>query len=72
VTGQQETIALRVESIEEHELRAREVVREVLPVLRGQALRERTREANAEALRDLDRAITRCEAVLFRKAGGRR
>jgi len=43
-------------------------VREVLPVLRGQALRERAREANGKALRDLDRAIDRCEAALYRWA----
>lgn len=70
MTGQVETaaLALRVEPIEDHEVRAREVVREVLPVLRGQALRERAREANGKALRDLEKAIDRCEAALYRKA----
>ena len=46
---------------------AREVVRDILPVLRGQRMRElaRSSEPGARAaIRDLDQAIGRCEAAV--------
>ncbi len=59
-----DTVALRVETEPERELRAAEVVREVLPVLRGVLLREQGHAAREQ----LRKSIERCEGVLFRRA----
>jgi hypothetical protein len=59
-----ETIVLRVESEPERELRAVEVLKEVVPVLRGILMRE-DRDASRAELRKL---IGSCEGVLMRRA----
>jgi hypothetical protein len=59
-----ETIEMRLETEPERELRAVEVVREVLPVLRGALLHE-TRLPAREQLR---KAIDSCDSILIRRA----